>query len=263
MGTHGTAPSLQDSCIDCIAEHLPKLCKPHPTEPTKLVFKDSDMHLPDALSNRLLAALINRGDLNDGTLSLFHSLCTSLTTVNIDYAKLTTRGLSVLKTHRISRLALRFADRYLTFDDLSAHCLGDWTLENLRSLTLCFTNLDNRDLDSISKSLPHLETLDISDNKISHISPLRDCKNRLRSLTMRNLDELKEEGTTVTLWELSLLELLDVSLVNDATFPLRDIDLSTGGKFQAASLIERTTANPKLRSLDISGRGQVTEDVLR
>ena len=284
---YDTPISLQECCLDFICDNLAALCDVQSSEtiPNKLVFKDSEVCFHTDLSEQLLVTLCEKRKLNDETLALFDSQSTPLRRVSIHNAQLTLKGLRVLKTHRISDLEITGL-KGVTVNDVIG-CLGEWTLSNLRtlnvsnntflnnarfcvvvalsklrslhSLNVSYTEFNKHGLEIIAEDLPCLESLDISNTPISDISPLKKCKDRLKSLSLHNLQLPLSEDAADILCDLSHLRHLDVS--GDA-LGQHFITVHTA-QFEVSSLLERTTAIPFLRSLDISGREEIPEQLLR
>ena len=250
-----------------------------------MVFKDSDVCFHTDLSEQLLTTLCEKGKLNDETIALFDSENTALRRVSIHDSQLSLKGLRVLKTHRISELEITGL-KGVTVNDVIG-CLGEWTLSHLRmlnvsnntflnnakfcvvvalsklrslhSLNVSYTEFNKHGLEIIAEDLPCLASLDISSTPISDISPLRKCKDRLKSLSMYRLLLPSSEEAVSVLSELPHLRHLDIS--GDA---LGQSFISVHpAQFQISAFLERKSANPNLRALDISGREEVPKDLLR
>ncbi|KAG8297034.1 regulation of ligase activity protein [Homalodisca vitripennis] len=231
--------SLQDVCVDYICENLDHLCdrttsgstlnrlEPSPEDidleeyrvnakfpsGVKLVFKDNEVFLHTEIAEQLLTALCTKRKLNDITITLFDVRSSRLRRVCItDASDLTLCGLKVLKAHKITELETQGLK--VTVNDLIS-CLGEWTLQNLRSLNVAHSafadgpkycvvvalsklqalqtlNVSNTDfnrhgLEIVASDLPQLEHLDISNTRVDDITPLKKCRNRLKSLAMYNL----------------------------------------------------------------------------
>lgn len=284
---YDTPISLQECCIDFICDNLVSLSDIPTTENkhNKLVFKDTDVCFHSDLSEQLLTSLSDKGKLNDDTLGQFDANNTTLRRVTIRDAQLTTKGLRVLRSHKISELEITGL-KGVTVNDLIG-CLGEWTLSNLRvlnvanntflnnakfcvvvslsklqnlhSLNVSHTEFNKHGLEIIAEDLPLLENLDISGTPISDISPLRKCKDRLKSLSLYNLQFLNFEEVTSILCELVHLRHLDVSSDNLGT----SFVSVHPAQFQITSLLVKASAHPALVSLDISGRDEVPEELLR
>ncbi|KAK7100174.1 hypothetical protein V1264_023165 [Littorina saxatilis] len=284
---YDTPISLQECCVDFICDNLAALCDVQTSETThdKFVFKDSEVCFHTDLSEQLLVTLGEKGKLNDESLALFDSENTTLRRVSIHDSQLSLKGLRVLKGHRISELEITGLKGVTVNDVIS--CLGEWTLSNLRmlnvsnntflnnakfcvvvalsklrslhSLNVSYTEFNKHGLEIIAEDLPSLESLDISSTPISDISPLKKCKDRLKSLCMYNLQLPSSDETASILCELSHLRHLDVS--GDALG--QSFITVHPAQFQISAFLERTAANPHLRSLDISGREEVSEQILR
>jgi Zyg-11 family protein len=213
---YDTPISLQECCMDFICENLEALCdviQNTENKLNKLQFKDAEACFHSGLSEQFLTTLCEKGKLNDETLALFDSTVTSLRRVSIHDAPLTLKGLRTLKTHRISELEITGL-KQVTVNDVIG-CLGEWTLSNLKilnvsnntflnnskfcvvvalsklrslhTLNVSCTEFNKHGLDIITEDLPCLENLDISCTPISDISALRKCKERLKSLSLYNL----------------------------------------------------------------------------
>lgn len=288
---HESPGSLQEACIDYICDNLHDVCQASSTvdqapEEQRLRFPWADMFLHRNLSDDLLAHLGERRTLTDEMLSLFDHKHTCLNRVKIRKADVSTKGLRVLKQHRITELEAIGLEN-VSVNDLVG-CLGEWSLKNLRALNVanssfranarfCVvvslsklrnlqvlnvsgTEFDRHGLDIILEDLPVLENLDISETSIDDLSPLRKCKDRLKSLTMYNLRASHNEDIVNILCELSNLRHLDISegfWGQNFFLNLEPIHLS------AADLLNRHHSLPKLVSLDVSGKEGVCETLLK
>lgn len=145
---YASPTSLQDICIDCVANNIGQFCKTvqQPKQhvnysnikstglQSQLVFKDPDAYLYSEIAEQLLTALCDRGKLSDLNITLFDAKSTRLKKVKLQNANLLTRlGLRVLKGHFITELEA--TGLRVPVNDLIL-CLGDWTLQNLRSLNV-------------------------------------------------------------------------------------------------------------------------------
>ncbi|XP_064606209.1 protein zyg-11 homolog B-like [Liolophura sinensis] len=283
-----SVPSLQNCCVSFICENISALCETHGSgdDPGKqLRLRNSEVYFHGNISERILETLSEKGNLNDETLSFFDPDVTCLRKVCIKDAPVSTRGLRVLKSHKISELEV-IGLKNVTVNDLIG-CLGEWTLSNLRSLNVsnstfinsskfCVivsltklrnlqslnvsnTEFNRHGLDIIAEDLPNLEKLDISGTLINDISPLRKLKDRLRSLSMYNLRASHTEEVVPVLCELTKLCQLDVS--DDMS--MQPFVNFQPVKFRIRDLLMRECDLPELRSLDISGKEGLKEDLLR
>ena len=252
---------------------------------TKYFFKDPDTYFHSNLSEQLMKTLCEKGQLTDETLALFDPNVTTLRRVSIKDRQITTKGLRILKGHRISELEITGL-KILPVNDIFS-CLGEWTLSNLRtlnvsnstflnsakfcvavslsklrnlqSLNVSYTEFNKHALEIVAEDLPCLECLDISGTPISDIAPLRKCRDRLKYLGMYHLQVSNSEDVISVLLELPKLVYLDISSGSvQSTF----VNIQPE-QFQITSLLKKTKSHPNLVSLDISGRDDVTEDVLR
>ncbi|KAK7504037.1 hypothetical protein BaRGS_00004769 [Batillaria attramentaria] len=285
---YDTPISLQECCVDFICDNLAALCDVQAAENEqnkKFVFKDSEVCFHSDLSEQLLTTLCEKGKLNDETLALFDANNTTLRRVSIHDAPVSLKGLRVLRSHRISELEITGL-KGVTVNDVIG-CLGEWTLSNLRvlnvsnnsflnkakfcvvvalsklrnlhSLNVGYTEFNKHGLEIIAEDLPCLENLDISSTPISDISPLRKCKDRLKSLAMYNLQLPNSEDVVSVLCELIHLRHLDVS--SDALG--QSFITVHPAQFQITAYLERKLANPQMVSLDISGREEVPAEILK
>ncbi|CAG2054174.1 unnamed protein product, partial [Timema podura] len=269
--------SLQETCVDFICKNLEAVCEtttitsqcsmqgfdgdyasPPVEKATKLVFRDSDTYIHSEISEQLLTNLSESGRLSDHTLTLFDPSTTRLRHVILRNASaLTTKGLRMLRGHKISDLEA--TGLKVTVNDLIG-CLGEWTLQNLRSLNVarstfmdgsrycvvvalsklrnlqCLnvscTEFNRHGLEIVVEDLPHLESLDISCTRVDDITPLRKCRDRLKLLTMYNLK----------------LRLLDVSDEKDN----HPFGMFTPARSKVTDFLRAVDKVPHLTSLDIS-----------
>lgn len=285
--------NLQDFCVNYICDNISALCEEHTDADngyTTLTFKSGEIFFPCNLSDQLLQNICEKKKLDDRTVSLFDASCTNLKRVRIKNASVTAHGLRVLKPHKIIELEASGLKK-LSINDLIG-CLGEWTTSNLRlldvsqctfinkskfcvlvslsqlkslqTLNVSYTEFNNNALDIVSQDLTSLENLDISGTPVSDLSPLKKCKDRLKSLTMYNLRASHTEQTIAVLGHLYRLRHLDVS-----------DDLSTQQPFMAGTnhpqqshfktelLLMEPCLFPELQSLDISGKDDLDENLLR
>uniref|UniRef100_A0A1B6MT34 Uncharacterized protein n=1 Tax=Graphocephala atropunctata TaxID=36148 RepID=A0A1B6MT34_9HEMI len=311
MKMYDSPGSLQDVCVDFICENLDYLCdrttsvstvnrlEPSPediefddykhnvTFPSgvKLVFKDNEVFLHTEIAEQLLTALCTKKKLNDITITLFDVRFSRLRRVCItDASGLTLCGLRVLKAHKITELETQGLK--VTVNDLIS-CLGEWTLQNLRSLNVAhsaFTdgpkycvvvalsklqalqtlNVSNTDfnrhgLEIVASDLPQLEHLDISNTRVDDITPLKKCRNRLKSLAMYNLKYILVASKEEVVVEMTELRVLDMSEDRD-NHPF-EMFVSMGSKTN--EFLSRENALENLTSIDISGKDEIGRKELR
>eukprot|EP00058_Branchiostoma_floridae_P017220 XP_002602708.1 hypothetical protein BRAFLDRAFT_72930 [Branchiostoma floridae] len=136
-------------------------------------------------------------------------------------------------------------------------------LRNIRCLNVSHTNFDTPDLEMVASELPHLESLDISKTYVSSLTPLLQCKHRLKSLSTYgvssvqgrdNWDEDEKHSTERVIAELSLLRHLDIS--TEETFSVSGTFFASQNqlKVNVDNLLCIPGVLPNLTSLDISGR---------
>lgn len=280
--------SLQDVCLNYISDNIDALCEATyslDSGATSMHFRAEDIFFHNHLADSLLTLLSEKEKLSDETIGLFDANTAQLKRVRLRNVKLTSKGLRVLKGHKLTELeVIRLRD--LTVNDLIG-CLGEWTLSNLRTLnvTNCLflnsakfsvvvslsklrnlqslnvsdTEFNKHGLEIIVEDLPSLENLDISRTPIDDLSPLRKCKKRLKYLSMYYLRASHKEDLVEILCELTNLRHLDVSEDCSAQ------PFSTIGtvKFKIDELLGRRGALPYLTSFDMSGKEGITEQDLK
>lgn len=282
-----TIDERSSSCIandgnDCLAA-LPGTNSPINTANvgslTRLSFKDPDVFLPAQISEQLLASLCEKKALSDLTITLFDSKATRLRHVRLrDASSLSAKGLKVLKQHKV--IDLEVNGLKITINDLIG-CLGEWSLENLRSLSVakgsfidcsrvCVflalsklralhtlnvsgTEFNKHGLEIVVEDLPFLESLDISCTRVDDITPLKKCKDRLKSLAMYNLKISGYGNLKSVLLELNELRNLDISDERDSyTF-----EMFAPVRSKITDLLRAINCMPYLSSLDISGKDEI------
>ncbi|CAG5084820.1 Similar to Zyg11b: Protein zyg-11 homolog B (Mus musculus) [Cotesia congregata] len=246
---------------------------------TRLNFKDPDIFLPTQISEQLLASLCEKKALSDLTITLFDSKTTILRHVRLkDASRLSVKGLKVLKQHKI--IDLEVNGLRITINDLIG-CLGQWSLNNLRSLSVvkgsfidcsrvCVfmalsklralhtlnvsgTEFNKHGLEIIVEDLPLLESLDISDTRVDDITPLKRCKNRLKSLAMYKL-RITGYGNLKTVFsELDSLRNLDISDEQDSN----SFEMFAPIRSKITDLLRAVNCMPYLTRLDISGKDEI------
>ncbi|GFQ78435.1 protein zyg-11 homolog B [Trichonephila clavata] len=279
MNMNDSPGSLQSICVEFISGNLNSVfatVEDVNGNILKHVFRDNSIYLPVSVSELLLLAL-NKIKLTDQILTLFNPSFTRLCDVYIkDASHLTCKGLRVLRSHKISELVV-IKLVHATVNDLIG-CLGEWTLQNIRLLNVSqstfgysekvrviialsklkklkcldvsFTEFNSQGLQIIASDLPCLESLNISGTLVSDISHLRNCKDRLKSLTMYNLKLSCLKDSVQVVSELRNLQHLDIS--DDYGEPHFNSDENSDVKF--ADLFEALNRLPSLVSLDLSGR---------
>ncbi|XP_055931857.1 protein zyg-11 homolog B-like [Argiope bruennichi] len=280
--------TLQNICVDFISQNLNSVfatIEDVNGNTLKHVFRDTSIYMPASVSELLFSAL-NEITLTDQLLTLFDSSVTRLRDVYIkDASQLSTKGLRILRSHKISELVVIKLSN-VTVNDLIG-CLGEWTLQNLRVLNVSrstfgnsekvrvvialsklknlkcldvsFTEFNSQGLKIIAADLPCLESLNISGTVVSDISPLKLCKDRLKSLSMYNIKVSSLRDSLHVVSELRNLQHLDVSENNDEPH----FTTETNGDIKFSDLIEALDCLPFLVSLDLSGRQHVDVKLLK
>lgn len=253
---------------------------------TRLSFRNPDAFLPAEISEQILFNLCEKKTLSDLTITLFDSKTTRLRHVRLkDASALSAKGLKVLKQHKVIDLVVNGLK--ITVNDLIS-CLGDWSLQNLRSLSVangsfidcsryCVvvtltklralhtlnvsgTEFTKHGLEIVVEDLPLLESLDISDTKVDDITPLKKCKERLKTLNMYNL---KINGTTnliSVLLELNELRNLDISDEKDTQHAFNVLEPA---KPQVTDFLKAVYCMPYLKTLDLSGKDDINPKDLK
>ncbi|KAL3870669.1 hypothetical protein ACJMK2_038714 [Sinanodonta woodiana] len=292
--TYDMPKSLQQCCLDFICNNLDVLCQEIPLPRSinvKLAFKNSDVFLTDAISEEFLKTLCEKKKLNDETFALFDSKFMNLKKVYIKDAQLSAAGLRILKAQKIVALEVSGLGNVTVNDVIGS--LGQWTLNNLKTLhvsnlksinnpnkmgvgsylnttdlyvnigslrSLKYLDISNTELNLfglniIANQLPCLEVLNISCTRISEISPLRRCRDRLKCLSMYNLNIGSDSIPVLT--QLTGLVHLDMSY-DSHSINLFEINLNRF-RFKVSDLLSRTHCLPNLTSLDISGNEGLNE----
>ncbi|XP_051789209.1 protein zyg-11 homolog isoform X1 [Erpetoichthys calabaricus] len=268
---------LVDLCLLFVSSHLERFCWERPDG--SLCLRDSVV-FPQELSDQLLLKMATEGLLNDCTVGIFRS-CQHLrlrracirkarisaeafrrafcqhklleldaSGVNADITITDIiKGLASSKWNEESLQRLVLNGLTLSLEDPYERCFG--RLRGLRALSITNVDFYNEDLADVC-SLPALECLDISNTSVTDMSPLLACK-RLRSLTMHQLKCLKMSTSQV----LDVLRRLE---------PLQHLDISDDKQFTsdiAGQLLAAPGILPNLRSLDVSGRKQVTDKAVK
>ncbi|XP_051511189.1 protein zyg-11 homolog isoform X1 [Myxocyprinus asiaticus] len=272
-------PSLTDLCMTLVSSRLELFCEKR--DDGSLSFREP-LVFPQELADQLLCKMATEGLLNDSTVGIFRSykqfrlrhacirtarisaeafhraLCPHRL-VELDASRVNAdltiadilRGLSSSKILQdsLQRLVLNGLTMY-SLEEPSRRCFS--AMQGLRAL--CVSNVDFYDSSLVDVcSLPHLESLDISNTSVTNLTPLLGLRNRLRYLTMHQLKRL--EMTTAQL--LAVLSQLE---------GLQHLDISDDKQFTsdvARQLLETPGILPQLVSLDVSGRKQVTDATVR
>ncbi|XP_011148739.1 protein zyg-11 homolog B isoform X1 [Harpegnathos saltator] len=252
---------------------------------TRLTFRHPDAFLPAEVSEQLLSNLCEKKTLSDLTITLFDSKTTRLRHVRLkDASTLSAKGLRVLKQHKVVDLIVNGLK--ITVNDLIS-CLGDWSLQNLRSLSVakgsfmdcsrhCVvvtlsklralhtlnvsgTEFNKHGLDIVVEDLPLLESLDISCTRVDDITPLRKCKDRLKTLNMYNLKISGCGNLIPVLLELNELRHLDISDEKDA----HAFEMFAPARLKITDFLRALHCMPHLTTLDLSGKDDINPKDLK
>ncbi|XP_015211837.1 protein zyg-11 homolog isoform X1 [Lepisosteus oculatus] len=266
--------SLTDLCLSFLAHSLERFCLERADG--SLCLRET-LVFPQELAGQLLRKMAVEGLLNDSTVGIFRSaqhlrlrrafirrarisaeafrraLCPhrllelDAAGVNADLTIADIlRGLAASKEAREGLQRLVLTGLTMSLEEPSRRCFS--ALPGLRSLSLANVDFYDQGLADVC-ALPRLESLDISNTSVTNLGPLLGCRARLRSLTMHQMKRL----------EMSTAQLLDVLAQLDG---LQHLDISDDKQFTsdvARQLLERPGILPRLASLDVSGRKQVTD----
>ncbi|XP_034180534.1 protein zyg-11 homolog B isoform X1 [Osmia lignaria lignaria] len=273
--------SINSNNIDILGETIARASNDGSSgSARRLSFRYPDVFLPAEISEQLLSNLCEKKTLSDLTITLFDSKSTRLRHVQLkDASTLSAKGLKVLKQHKVVDLVVNGLK--ITVNDLIS-CLGDWSLQNLRSLSVakgsfmdcsryCVvvtlsklralhtlnvseTEFNKHGLEIVVEDLPLLESLDISCTKVDDITPLKKCKNRLKTLNMYNLKINESANLISVLLELNELRNLDISDERD----MHALNSVLGpAKPKITDFLKAVHCMPYLTSLDLSGKGDI------
>lgn len=271
--------SLQNICVSYISRNVSSVFDEIQDEEGNIIkysFKGSCVSFPSILSEQLFSAL-DEHTMTDQLLSIFDPSITRLQRVYIrDASNVSTKGLRILRTHKITELAV-IGLSSITVNDLIG-CLGDWTLENLRVLNVSFstflsservrvvialsklrnlkcldvsfTEFNSQALEIVAEDLPSLESLNISNTMVTDITPLKKCKDRLKCLNMYNIKINPTSKCLNILSELHNLYHLDISEEKEEILEAEMNSVSNA----FSDFLKNPSCLPLLTSLDISGK---------
>ncbi|XP_021002485.1 protein zyg-11 homolog [Parasteatoda tepidariorum] len=285
--------TLQQLCLNFICQNISSVCSTIEdlnANTLKYVFNNPFMCFPPALSQQLFQKF-DEQTFTDQLLTIFDSSVTRLSQVYIQNAsKLTTKGLRILRSHKISELAVIKLTN-VTVNELIG-CLDEWTLKNLRILNVSNssfvnsekvrvvialskleslrvldvsnTDFNSQGLEIVADYLKCLESLNISKTKVSDITPLKKCKERLKYLNLYGLGIYNSKSLPV-IFKLYELQHLDISEDKDDHLQILEIPMgsATITKAQLCEFIENPNSLPKLQSLDISGNSNIDINSLK
>lgn len=132
-------------------------------------------------------------------------------------------------------------------------------LRALHTLNVSGTEFNRHGLEIVVEDLPLLENLDISCTRVDDITPLKKCKDRLKSLSMYNLKISGYGNLKSVLLELNELRNLDISDERDSyTF-----EMFAPVRSKVTDLLRAIHCMPHLASLDISGKDEIDVNDLK
>lgn len=267
--------TLQELCLSTICDNISFYVETYedPIDGKRCRFKDPELFLINELSEKLLQKCVENQIICDAILNIFTANNTKLRCVKLKKCKVSSKGLHVLKQHKITDLEcvnikMNIRDildclsdwtianmvnanfSYGSFIDLSRH---RWTmmrvcsLSNLRSLNLSYTELNQRCFQMICEDLKHLEKLDISGTFVTDLNPLTVLSSKLLSLSICDLPIVNNWNIIA---KLTRLYHLDVSLVNEKLSNLVSLH---NPPHIIPSLLEEEINLPNLVSFDMSG----------
>ncbi|KAM9435116.1 protein zyg-11 homolog isoform 2-T2 [Clarias gariepinus] len=279
MMDEASPASLTDMCLSLVSSRLEWFCVKQADG--SLCLRDLVV-FPQELADQLLCKMATEGLLNDSTVGIFrNNRQLRLRRACIRTGRISAKAFErALCLHRLLELDASRVNADLTITDilrcLSASKVARESLQRLvlnglsmssleESSSRCFSSLQGLRALSVSNvdfydsglvdvcSLPRLESLDISNTSVTNLTPLLNCKDRLRYLTMHQLKrlEMSSKQLLLVLSQLEGLQHLDIS--DDKQF-MSDV---------AWQLLETPGILPALVSLDLSGRKQVTDTAVR
>lgn len=235
--------------------------------------------------------LDRKGLLDDLNMTLFDPVVLRLSQVTLHNAdNVTCKGLKILRSHQIKSVEVKNLSK-VSVDELIS-CFGEWTLNNIQSLSVSGssftshipksnckgnilstklyvglsklknlhvlnvsgTELASHALLNVCNDLQMLSSLDISNcTKLESVECLRIRKETLKSLSMYNLKVLRMEETKQVLLDLRRLVHLDISENKSNQDP---IDRLMPTCPIVPDLLRDPEFGPNLCSLDISGQDQ-------
>lgn len=122
-------------------------------------------------------------------------------------------------------------------------------LKALHTLNVSGTEFNKHGLDIVVEDLPLLESLDISCTRVDDITPLRKCKDRLKTLNMYNLKISGCGNLIPILLELNELRHLDISDEKDP----RGFEVFAPARPKITDFLRALNCMPYLMTLDLSG----------
>ncbi|CAH1118716.1 unnamed protein product [Phaedon cochleariae] len=282
--------TLEDLCLESVCENILTYIEPVETkelcwnssedndssedECTNFRFKDPEIFLIRAISEKLLNRLVEKRLLRDSLLNIFSNENTKLTKFKIQNCnKVSKTGLQILKHHKIQDLECVKMEKVSIGEIID--CLNQWSidnitavnfskcsfidesrytfmmkisdLKNLRILNLSYTELNQTVFEMICEDLIHLEKLNISGTLVVDLMPLALLSSKLTSLSICDLSSAENVITTIR--QLKLLRFLDISLCIERV----ESELSYLHHHPVIALLEDPDVLPELSALDISG----------
>lgn len=285
-----TADSLQTICLNYLAVNLTEFTKEIPAGDgdhleTTLIFREPNVILHQELAEQLLKKLSKLGSLSDTVLSLFRKeTIGSLRRACLRHANVSSKGLRSLSSQHLLELDATGLHGVNVNGIIGAQ--GEWTRKNLKALTVSrctFMNtskycivislpqlkslrhLDvsytefgyNLGLECVVSDLPHLDSLDISGTLVYNIQPLLALKDSLKSLSMFKT-RVPDKDLIPVIVEMQALKQLDIS---QDSMP-HVFSSKVKGKGTMEQLLNFQTVLPNMVSLDLSGRNDVTDEML-
>lgn len=122
-------------------------------------------------------------------------------------------------------------------------------LKALHTLNVSGTEFNKHGLDIVVEDLPLLESLDISCTRVDDITPLKKCKDRLKTLNMYNLKISGYGNLIPVLLELNELRHLDISDEKDP----HGFEVFAPAKPKITDFLKTLDCMPHLATLDLSG----------
>ncbi|KAM5247773.1 protein zyg-11 homolog A [Ctenodactylus gundi] len=268
--------SLVNICLSVLIANLEKLCA---ESPDGTLCPPKHWSFPQRVADQLLEMMAQQGKLTDKTAGIFQSTQINLKLLNIQKAKISAAAfIKAFCHHKLIEVDVTAVHFDLSVPEIiHGLCSSSWIKQNLRCLLLDSANVpqtsrylsfdqftalhtlsvfsvfsfSSEDLASACQ-LRRLENLDISNTRVTDISALLVCKDRLKSLKMHYLKYLTMTKPQVVaiIQELKCLLHLDIS------------DHRQVGSDLAFHLLQESDILPNIVSLDISGSSYITDEAV-
>ncbi|KOC67396.1 Protein zyg-11 like protein B [Habropoda laboriosa] len=237
--------SLREVCIDFICNNVLGLCEVH--------LGDTGEHSPNSpdasTCNQQVNSSVhnNNTDILGATTARASNDGSSSSATRLSFRHSDAFLPAEISEQLLSNLFCVFCNRYCVIVTLSK-------LRALHTLNVSGTEFNKHGLEIVVEDLPLLESLDISCTKVDDITPLKKCKNRLKTLNMYNLKIDESANLISVLLELNELRNLDISDEKD----MHALNSVLGpAKPKITDFLKAVHCMPYLTNLDLSGKGDI------